>query len=103
MIGACGMGSSLISLQAVSGLHLDDLVGRVLADPHAREELSTLLDTHKAHVVSCAMHRHLALRDALLERHELVGDEILDVLEQAGGRPSAEATGCALLFALSGR
>lgn len=94
MIGACGMGSSLISLQAVAGSSFSDtnLVGRVLADSDARTELDTLLTQQKAHVVDLlTRHRHLvaALRDALLERHELVGDEILAVLERAGHQASA--------------
>ena len=88
MIGACGMGESLISLQAVAGSQLSDtnLVGRVLSDSAARREVETLLNDQKAHTVRLlTANRHLveALRDALLERSELIGSEILDVLENA--------------------
>lgn len=88
MIGACGMGGSLISLQAVAGSEFSDtnLVGRVLGDSAARAEMEDLLNTQKAEVLSLlTANRHLveALRDALLERQELVGREILDVLERA--------------------
>lgn len=87
MIGACGMGTSLISLQAISGTMDTNLVGRVLGDPAARAEVEDLLNTQKAAVLELLRaNRHLveALRDALLERSELVGSEILDVLERAG-------------------
>ncbi len=86
MIGACGMGSSLISLQAISGTMDTNLVGRVLGDPQARAEVENLLNSEKAAVIALLKaNRHLveALRDALLERNELVGREILDVLEAA--------------------
>jgi len=91
MIGACGMGSSLISLQAISGSTFSDtnLVGRVLSDAATRAELETLLATNKAVVVGLIQRNaHLveALRDALLEHHELVGTEILDILEAAHGQ-----------------
>jgi cell division protease FtsH len=88
MLGACGMGSSLISLQAVNGSTLSDtnLVGRVLADSATRAELEHLLAENKQFTHNLlAQNAHLvkALRDALLERHELVGTEILDILESA--------------------
>jgi cell division protease FtsH len=37
--------------------------------------------------------RHLviALRDALLDRDELIGEQIVDVLERAGGKPKPRA------------
>jgi hypothetical protein len=40
-----------------------------------------------------AENRHVveALRDALLERHELIGDEILDVIHGAVADPAAPA------------
>lgn len=91
MIGACGMGESLISLQAVAGSQLSDtnLVGRVLSDSSARREVEELLNTQKAETVRLlTANRHLveALRDALLERNELIGTEILDVLDEAARR-----------------
>ena len=33
----------------------------------------------------------IALRDALLDRDELIGSQILDVLESAGGKPKPRA------------
>ena len=86
MVGAAGMSDSLVSFAAVSAGSLTDtnLVGRVLADPASREQVETLLaDAHRKVTTLLTAHRpHVtALRDALLARHELLGTEITDVLE----------------------
>ncbi len=88
MIGVCGMGDSLVSFQAVQGAALSDtnIVGRVLGDGQGRAAVESLLQEQKQTVRELlGTHQHLvaALRDALLERHELVGKEITAVLEQA--------------------
>jgi ATP-dependent Zn protease len=85
MIGACGMGSSLISVAAAGNGFLEgSLVDKVLGDKTARAELDTLLmgscDAAKA-IVSSHPDVVEALRDALLERDELVGSEITEVIE----------------------
>jgi ATP-dependent Zn protease len=87
MIGACGMGNSLISVAATgTGPAGGGLVEKVLADKEARAELDALLQK------SCETARQIvaengevveALRDALLQRDELVGTEITDVIEQS--------------------
>ena len=92
MIGSCGMGQTLISLQAVSSSSFSDtnLVGRVLADTTLRTELQDLLSDLKSTTTELMrenQHIVVALRDALLDRHELVGHEILDVIEQASKPP----------------
>lgn len=94
MVGAAGMTGSLVSFLAVDR----DLVSAVLADKAAREQLEEVLDEARSSVRRLlARHRHLveALRDALLERHELVGHEITDVLEAAQARAlgGADASG----------
>lgn len=88
MVGLAGMTGSLISYAAVQGSAFNDtnVVGRVLADSAGREAVETLL--HEQREVARALlveNAHLveALRDALLERHELVGPEITDVLAAA--------------------
>ncbi len=95
MVGAVGMTDTLISYGAVQNSSLTDtnLVGRVLGDPDGRRRVEDLLQQQKlrAHALMDA-NRHLveALRDALLERHELVGREITDILDAAlaaGGGP----------------
>jgi hypothetical protein len=61
-------------------------VGRVLADERSRAVVEELLARlQRGTRALLADHRHLvaALRDALLERHELIGHEITDVLEAA--------------------
>ena len=87
MIGACGMGTSLISVAAAGNGYLaGNLVDKVLGDKDARAELDALLmgscDAAKAIVVE---HGEVveALRDALLDRDELVGSEITTVIESA--------------------
>ena len=50
-----------------------DSVDRILND--AKNAVGAMLDTHR-HVVA-------ALRDALLERDELLGDDIVGVIEEA--------------------
>lgn len=82
MVGAAGMTGSLVSFAATDR----DLVSAVIADRAAREQLEDVLDTARATVRRLlATNKDLveALRDALLERHELVGEEITSVLEKA--------------------
>jgi cell division protease FtsH len=93
MVGAHGMTGSLLSYAAVSGSPWSgtNLVGRVLADDRGRDAVEELLQEQKR-VVKALLegHRHLVagLRDALLEREELVGREITDVLEAAAAAPA---------------
>ena len=92
MVGAAGMTGSLVSFAATDR----DLVSAVIGDQAARAQLEEVLDSARGTVRRLlASNRDLveALRDALLERHELVGEEITSVLEKAvsarpdGGRP----------------
>ena len=89
VVGSVGMAGSLVSLAAVENgaLNNSNLVGRVLADPHTRPEVDRLLAQSKARVralLDANPHLVEALRDALLERDELIGTEITDVLDGAG-------------------
>jgi ATP-dependent Zn protease len=91
MVGQAGMADTLISFSAVQGSALSsaNLVGRVLGDTEGRRMVEELLQRQKQEVCSLlGAHRHLveALRDALVERHELIGHEITDVLERAAGQ-----------------
>jgi ATP-dependent Zn protease len=96
MVGAAGMTDTLISYSAIQGSALSDtnIVGRVLADSDGRERVEKILQEQKAFTRALlAENRHLveALRDALVERHELIGREITDVLMEAeGGRRNDE-------------
>lgn len=91
MVGQAGMDDTLVSFAAVRGSAFADtgLVGRVLGDPEGRRMVERLLRAQKDHVAALLRERrHLveALRDALLERHELIGHEITDVLIAADAR-----------------
>jgi len=86
MVGSMGLGGSLISFRALDGGALGgNLVAKVLADPPAREAVDRLLTEQKDLVATLlGTHRPVleGLRDALLEREELVGREILEVIEE---------------------
>jgi cell division protease FtsH len=93
MVGTLGMADSLISYAAMEeGLNDRNVVARVLSDPDGRERTERLLRDAKA-VAKEQLDRNRvlveALRDALLERDELIGDEILEVLRHAEGGPAA--------------
>ena len=93
MIGAAGMTDTLISYAAIQGSALSDsnLVGKVLQDAEGRARVEKLLQDQKAYTRALLNeNRHLveALRDALVERHELIGREITDILEQANAARS---------------
>jgi cell division protease FtsH len=88
MVGALGMGTSLISYEAVAEgvVSRKNLVGKVLSDRDAKEQVEDLLAAQKARVGEVLdENRDLveALRDALLDRDELVGEEILAVIREA--------------------
>jgi cell division protease FtsH len=88
MVGSVGMAGTLVSYQAVQNSAFSDtnIVGRVLADPHGRARVEELLQEQKnviRGIIEANVHLVAALRDALLEREELIGPEITDVLDRA--------------------
>ena len=88
MVGAAGMTDTLVSYAAVqnSGFSDTNLVGRVLGDSEGRRRVEEMLQRQKVVVrglLEANQHLVAALRDALLDRHELIGREITDVLEAA--------------------
>ena len=88
MVGAFGMAGSLVSFEAVSdgAIAHKNLAGKVLADPEAKARVNELLDRQKERVEKVlADNRDIveALRDALVERDELVGEEIIYVIRGA--------------------
>ena len=94
MVGSAGMTDTLISFSAIQGSALSDtnIVGRVLADSDGRERVERILQEQKSYTRALLdENRHLveALRDALMERHELIGREITDILFAANeGHPN---------------
>jgi ATP-dependent Zn protease len=87
MVGALGMTDSLVSFMAIEeGLNERNVVAKVLSDPDGRARTDRLLKEAKLAVKEqLDLHRPLveALRDALLEREELIGAEIMEVLSAA--------------------
>jgi hypothetical protein len=92
MIGSLGLGGSLVSFRAVNeGVFDPGLVGRVLGNGEAKRSVETLLKREKRAVKTLLnknQHLVIALRDALLDRDELIGEQITQVLEGAGGMPA---------------
>lgn len=89
LVGAAGMGGSLVSLAAANGGMFDsgDLVAKTLRDATARPEVERILAVGKARAKALVdANRHVlhALRDALLDRDELIGEEITQVARSAG-------------------
>ncbi|MGH9105358.1 MAG: AAA family ATPase [Acidimicrobiales bacterium] len=95
MVGAYGMGASLISLEASRSP--GDIVSKVLSDEPSREAVDALLVSARdasRELVTAHSHVVLALRDALLERDELIGEEITAVIAGAPGHaPSGTPAG----------
>jgi ATP-dependent Zn protease len=87
MVGALGMTDSMVSFMAMEeGLNERNVVAKVLSDTDGRARTDRLLKEAKLAVKEqLDLHRPLveALRDALVEREELIGDEILEVLREA--------------------
>jgi ATP-dependent Zn protease len=90
MVGSFGMAGSLVSYEAIeAGPISQGIVGKVLGNEDARGAVEKLLDRAKADVHKLLdTNRHLvvALRDELLAKDELVGDEIVEVLREAEAR-----------------
>ena len=87
MVGSYGMGSSLISYEAVvSGQGGGpNIVAKVLTNDDTKKEVDEILRNQRDQVrYLLETNKDLveALRDALLDREELLGDEILHVLEE---------------------
>ena len=84
MVGSLGMGSSLISLAALD--MPGNIVSKVTSTDAGREEVDDLLRGAKAEVRAMLEDNRPvieALRDALIERDELVGSQIIDVIRSA--------------------
>ncbi len=88
MVGSFGMAGSLISYDAIAEgpIGRTNLVAKVLADKDGKRRVEDILETQKQRVAALLEENRdvvLALRDALMERDELVGDEIREVIEKA--------------------
>ena len=91
MVGSLGMGQSLISYDAVdNGPHSSpNVVAKVLTNDDTKKEVDEILRNQRDQVrYLLETNKDLveALRDALLDREELLGDEIIHCLEEAKAR-----------------
>ena len=112
-VGVYGMGRSLISAAASGpGPYGEmDPIGVVLADAERRKEIDAILNDCRDRVRNLLLKkRHVVegVRDALLEREELVGDEIEVLMAELGERepievPVATATATGRRSASGGR
>ena len=97
MIGSYGMGAQLISYEALdNGIHSSpNIVAKVLNSEEGRREVDELLGRIKLEVTTLLRENKdlvEALRDALLAREELLGDEIQEVLEEGYRRRQLKET-----------
>jgi cell division protease FtsH len=88
MVGALGLGGSLISYEAVldGAISRTNLVGKVLGDAPSKARVEAIMQGQKERVEAVLAENRdvvMALRDALVERDELVGEEILAVIHEA--------------------
>ena len=88
MVGSFGMAGSLISYEAVADgpLSRSNLVGKVLGNLETKQRVEDILEAQRERVrevLAANRDIHGALRDALIERDELVREEILEVIEKA--------------------
>ena len=84
MVGSYGMAGSLVSLEALRGEA--GIVTKVLADTSYRQSVEKLLESARSgayEVLAAQKHVVSALCEALLERDELLGDEIAAVILEA--------------------
>ena len=99
MVGSFGMAGSLVSFEAVEeGPITQGIVGKVLGNDDARAAVEKLLAQAKSDVQAMLDdHRYLviALRDELLAKDEIVGDEIVEVLRRAEARKRFDEDGFA--------
>jgi cell division protease FtsH len=88
MVGSFGMAGSLISYEAVSDgpFSRSNLVGKILGNTETKQKVEDILEAQRERVHAVLAENrdiHAALVAALLDRDELVRDEILEVIEKA--------------------
>ena len=86
MIGSLGMDGTLFSYEAMEMPAAANIVARVASTDEGRARIEERLGAARLRArTMLAENRHVveALRDALLDRYELIGDEILEVIHAA--------------------
>jgi ATP-dependent Zn protease len=90
MVGSFGMAGSLVSFDAIAEgpIGSKNLVGRVLSDADGKARVEEILIEQRERVTKLLEENRdvvVALRDALIARDELVGEEIIQQVEVAIG------------------
>jgi ATP-dependent Zn protease len=88
MVGSFGMAGSLISFDAVSHGPIGgaNLVAKVLADERGKQSVEDILAAQKERVLEVLAENrdvHSALTQALVDRDELIREEIIQVIQDA--------------------
>jgi ATP-dependent Zn protease len=94
MVGSLGMAGSLFSYEAIEGAP-SNIVAKVAADDAGRARVEALLEKARSDVrTMLEENRHVieGLRDELLVREELIGDEITTALVLASGTVTTPPT-----------
>jgi cell division protease FtsH len=93
-VGLFGMGKSLVSVGAIQPSMMDgDPIANVLNDRERRAEVDELLNECRTRVRALLIRKRAVVegvRDALLEREELIGDEIEALMAELGEREPIE-------------
>ena len=93
-VGVYGMGKSLVSAAAVQDPMMGgNVVSAVLSDAERRKEVDAILNDCRRRVRALLVEKtHVVegVRDALLEREELIGDEIEALMADLGEREPIE-------------
>jgi ATP-dependent Zn protease len=93
MIGSLGMDGTLFSYEAMELPSAANIVARVASTDDGKARIEERLGAARLRArAMLAENRHVveALRDALLERYELIGDEILEVIHEAVAHAGAD-------------
>ncbi|MGN6474135.1 MAG: AAA family ATPase [Mycobacteriales bacterium] len=91
MVGSLGMAGSLFSYEAIEG-PASNVVAKLASYDEGRARVESLLErAHNEVRIMLERNRHVVegLRDELLEREELIGDEITAALTRAATGPAA--------------
>jgi ATP-dependent Zn protease len=94
MIGSLGMDGTLFSYEALQMPSSANIVAKVASTDEGKARIEERLGAARLRARDMLTENRAvveALRDALLEHHELIGDEILDVIHAAVAGAGADA------------
>lgn len=106
MVGAMGMAGSLISYDAIEGPGVGNIVHKTLALEPGRRAVEDIMGEAKQAVEKMIWSNAYiveALRDSLLEKDELIGEEILEVINVAVQRRNGKPPSKGNVIGLSSR